>query len=213
MEQLPHKEDIITGFLHLIANSSIFYNIPKVFVASVNSVDVATRTCEVTTVSGGESTIIGGVLLMASVDDGMLLEPTIDSTVLIASMPNADPYILMTSSVSRVYTVVNGTVFEMDGTNIYMETGSSKLNIKDGLIQFNDGSNKGIPKVVPLTDRISRAENKINEFIGKWNAFCASYVPGSPSTTGLPATLGTSTVNQISPITQQSDLEDTKVTH
>jgi hypothetical protein len=39
-------------------------------------------------------------------------------------------------------------------------------------------------------------QNKYNMLAQKWNAFCAAYVPGSPSTTGLPATLSSSSVSQ-----------------
>ncbi len=32
-----------------------------------------------------------------------------------------------------------------------------------------------------------------NDLAGKWNAFCAAYVPGSPTVTGLPPSLASST--------------------
>ncbi len=34
----------------------------------------------------------------------------------------------------------------------------------------------------------------VNDLVNKWNAFCASYTPGSPSTLGTPPTLASSTV-------------------
>lgn len=44
-----------------------------------------------------------------------------------------------------------------------------------------------------------------NELVEKWNAFCASYVPGSPTTVGLPATLATSNVSA-----NTSDIDNAK---
>lgn len=41
---------------------------------------------------------------------------------------------------------------------------------------------------------IDKLKASLNSLIQKWNAFCSVYVPGSPSTTGLPPTLASSTV-------------------
>jgi hypothetical protein len=62
--------------------------------ATVNSVDMASRTCEVTAVSGSAGNIITGVRLMPSVDDGVLIIPTDGSTVTVAFSVFIDPVII-----------------------------------------------------------------------------------------------------------------------
>lgn len=58
-----------------------------------------------------------------------------------------------------------------------------------------------------LKTQFDELNDKFNTLVQKWNAFCNVYAPGSPSTTGSPATLATSTVSQSS-----ADLTSAKLT-
>jgi hypothetical protein len=70
--------------------------------ATVNSVDEAARTCECTAVTGSVGSPIPGVRLMASVDDGILVIPAVDSTVAVAMSIFTDPLIISYSEVDRI---------------------------------------------------------------------------------------------------------------
>lgn len=78
-----------------------------------------------------------------------------------------------------------------------------------GVYSFNGGNNNGIPKVTPLTAKINALENLVN---GILNALKTTVIPLAPSGTYLFAPLYAA-LNDITPITAQSDLENTKVKH
>lgn len=65
-------------------------------------------------------------------------------------------------------------------------------NIKASIILRNDGT----AEILGNNDnavRYSKLETAFNELQNKWNAFAAAYVPGGPSTQGLPPTANQST--------------------
>lgn len=70
----------------------------------------------------------------------------------------------------------------------------------------------GLVKVAELVSKVNILENGLNDMVAKWNSFCSSYVPGSPTTIGLPATLATQTLTEVE-ITVLEDLENEKVKH
>jgi hypothetical protein len=70
--------------------------------ATVNSVDEAARTCECIAVTGSVGNIISGVRLMATLDDGLLVIPAVDSTVVIAMSIFTDPLIVNYSEVEKI---------------------------------------------------------------------------------------------------------------
>lgn len=45
-----------------------------------------------------------------------------------------------------------------------------------------------------LKQENDKLKSTVDSLVQKWNAFCAAYVPGSPTVTGSPPTLATSTV-------------------
>ena len=73
-----------------------------IYSATVDSVDLAARTCTVTTLSSQGEMTIEGVQLMASVDDGLLLVPVIDSTVIVTYTTFNKPFISLFSALRRV---------------------------------------------------------------------------------------------------------------
>ena len=67
--------------------------------ANVNSVDLPNRKCNVTTVSGN-STLEYEVSLQAVISDGLLIEPSIDSTVFVLFSKYTLPFIVQFGDIS-----------------------------------------------------------------------------------------------------------------
>lgn len=111
--------------------------------------------------------------------------------------------------------------------SVYNETNKPSLTSKDefgivyqngdkqvydrnaGIYSFNDGNNNGIPKVTPLTSKINALENLVNSIL---NALKTTVIPLAPSGSYPFAPLYAA-LNDITPITAQSDLENTKLKH
>lgn len=76
----------------------------KVFVidATVDSVDITTRTCVCTAIGGKAGSELPNVRLMASIDDGLLIIPTIDSTVTLLFSNFTDPCIISYSEIDTI---------------------------------------------------------------------------------------------------------------
>jgi GpV Apex motif len=166
----------------------------EVFSAEVTAVDMDTRSCTVISISDKTETEYTGVWLMPQVDDGILYQPKIGSTVIVQHNRQLQPYVVMWSELDGIYYVINQTAFALT----------------DGNIQFNDGSNAGLVNIKPLVQKINNLENLLNDLITKYNSHTHTGVQTGGGTSGPTAALET---NNISPLTQQSDLEDTLVTH
>ena len=174
---------------------------PNVIMATVDSVDVATRTCTCTTISNNTELQLLGVRLMAEVNDGMLIVPSKDSTVIIENTKDY-PLIIMYSAIDKVFSVAGGSTFQID---------------KDGIKLDGDNFN-GLVKVKELTDKINAVEKLLNDLINKYNSHthAGSYpVAGGGGGTAAGTSAVTLAVESqtISPITKQSDIENTKVKH
>ncbi len=63
----------------------------------------------------------------------------------------------------------------------------------DGFLELGGTANFAV-KFNELKTEFNKLKTDHNNLVAKWNAFCGSYVPGSPSTVGTPPILGTSTV-------------------
>jgi hypothetical protein len=164
----------------------------RLYAASVVSVDEPTRTCVVTTISSQGSMTIENVQLMASLDDGILLLPAVDSTVIVSYSTYNQPFISLFSELQKVLLIV----------------GSSILSIKDGIIQFNDGSNGGLVEVIKLTTKLNNLENLVNDLVSKYNTHTHILTLTSGTGTAAPTAAPESTV--ITP-TQRSDIENTLI--
>lgn len=86
--------------------------------------------------------------------------------------------------------------------------GTAVINASD-TITINGGDNDGLVKVAALKDKINALENLVN---GILNVLKATSIPLAPSGTYPFATLYTS-LNAITPVTSQSDLENPDVKH
>lgn len=63
----------------------------------------------------------------------------------------------------------------------------------DGTMEIGGVANFAV-KFNELKIEFNKLKDDHDDLVTKWNAFCTAYVPGSPSVTGLPPTLSTSTV-------------------
>lgn len=183
-----------------------------IYSAMVDSVDVATRTCNVTTLSSQGEMTIENVQLMASVDDGILLVPTIDSTVIVTYTTFNKPFISLFSAIDKAVLIVgeNNVSFEMDNLGILLEIANTKLLFKDGLTQFNDGALGGLVKVIDLTTKLNNLENKVNALLSAFNSH--THILTLTSGTGTAAPTVAPVAGTLTP-TVRGDIEDTKITH
>lgn len=108
------------------------------FLASVVKVNTEERTCVVKGIDATATTEYTDVMLQADTANGLLIEPAIDSTVLVAFNRRGYAFVAMFSEVQRV------TIVAASG------------------IQFNDGSFGGLVKVEELVSKLNRIENAFN---------------------------------------------------
>lgn len=187
------NSDILQGLLTIakMANGASM----AAFSAEVTHVDVKTRSCTVTSISNEVETEYTNVWLMPEIADGLLYVPKKGSTVIAENNANLQPYISMWSELDQVLYVVANTAFSMT----------------DGLTKFNEGTNDGLVNVKPLVQKINALENLVNTLL---NAVTAFVPAGSlADAAGLQAAILIGLGSGINPITQQADIEDTKVTH
>ncbi len=80
-----------------------------------------------------------------------------------------------------------------------------------GTMQLNDGSYNGIPIASNLAQKLNNLENLVNTLVSAWHSFAVGYVPGSPSTTGLPPVAADVAGSLI--LTRPGDIENGAITH
>lgn len=160
--------------------------------ATVQSVDIASRTCICSAITGNASIEITA-RLMAEVDDGFLLVPTVGSTVIVSYSKAVAPYISLFSQVDKVVLI----------------SGDYGLEINADGVKINDGSDGGLVKVKELTDRLNKLEDALGDLISKFNTHTHAGVTTGSGVSGTTATPSTKTVTQ----TDRADLENTTVTH
>lgn len=183
------------------------FNVP----ASVVSVDEATRTCVVETLGGDESITIEGVRLMANIDDGLLIVPEVESDVIVSYSTLYPPFICQFSAIKKLLLVVseNTVSVEVNEDGVLVELNDTKISLTDGKIQFNDGAFDGLVKVAELTDKLNTIEDSINALKQVFSSWTPVPQDGGAA---LKAAVGTWAGQQLQP-TQQSQIENTKVTH
>lgn len=160
---------------------------------TVNSVNIPARTIDCTPIGGDSGTEIPNVQLMAEVDDGLLLVPTMGSTVFVTYSTRNVPYVSLFSQVDQVL----------------MISGSSSTSIADGLIQFNDGSYGGLVQVVNLVEKLNNLENLVNNLITTFNGHTHMGVQSGGDATLFPVILQNGTLSP----TQRGDIENTVIVH
>ena len=131
------------------------------FSCTVNSVNIGARTCQVNTLSSKDSITIDNVKLMASVDDGIFIVPSVGSTVYVIYNNHAIPYVALFSQIDSILFISGTNALSISGT---------------GGIQFNDGSLGGMVEVASLVTKLNNLENYFNALNTKVNALAPTPV-------------------------------------
>lgn len=180
--------------------------------ATIDSVDVAKRTCNVTAVSGQQTIAIENVQLMADIDDGFLIIPAVNSTVIVAYSTFNKPFVSLFSGIDKVLLVAGekSASVQIDVDGLLLEIEQTKVLIADGEIMINDGSLGGLVKVSELTTKLNNLENKVNDIVAKFNSH--THVLTLTTGTGTAAPTANPVSGTLTP-TEQSEIENEKVKH
>jgi len=125
--------------------------------AVVNSVDIPNRVCDCTVIEGKVEFELPTVKLMAVIDDGLLIEPTVGSNIKILFSVLIEPFVVQFSEIENIW--INAV---------------SKIN-------FNNGTNT-TAKADTLHTELNKAKKRVDDLISAIN----SCVP-AVSETGLTA--------------------------
>ena len=157
----------------------------SITVCTVQAVSESNRTCDCVPTTGEGTTLIPGVLLSAEANDGILLLPTVGSTVIVAFTSRMTAFVLMTSDIDKV--IVQAA----------------------NLVQFNDGSLGGMTNVGALTTKLNNIENLVNDLMAKYNLHTHIVTAfGTPSSPAAPSEVGPYLT-----LTTRANIENTTVTH
>lgn len=137
----------------------------KVFViaCTVDSVDIPSRTCDCTAISGTGVTEIPNVLLMTEVDDGILQVPTVGSTVFVIYSTYNEPFVCLFSQIDQII-------------------------LKADAIQLNDGSFGGLTKTLELQTQLNKTNQLLTSLLNIINGPPIPE-PGSSAPSALQAAL------------------------
>lgn len=120
--------------------------------AEVISVDETTRTAIVKPLSGDYNTNIT-VNLLANPNDGFILIPSIESTVIVAMTNKNDYFVVQFSDIDKVRITI----------------GQFEILMTENELLLGDGSFDGLVKVGDLVTRLNNLENRVNA-ITTWSA-------------------------------------------
>lgn len=162
-------------------------------VGIVTSVNEGERTCSVQTISNEGELTLSEVNLMAETDDGLLMIPAIDSTVIVSYSEKVNYFVALYSELQKVVMIV----------------GDSGIEMAPDKITLNDGSYGGLVKVEDLVKKINGLENLVNSIL---QTLKTTVIPLASSGTYPFAPLYSST-NPIAPITNRNDIENKTVIH
>ena len=163
----------------------------QLIIGTVESVDEDKAICSVKIQN---DVTLPNVSLQASICDGLLIIPVVDSTVYVLTSKYNTPLVIQWSDIDK----------------FMLQVGDSYLEVNnDGTFQFNDGSFDGLVKVGELVKKINALENLLNGFISIYNTHTHT-----ASSFGAPTTVPSAIESQqINPITQQQDIENDKIKH
>ena len=163
----------------------------QLIIGTVESVDEDKAICSVKIQN---DVTLPNVSLQASICDGLLIIPVVDSTVYVLTSKYNTPLVIQWSDIDK----------------FMLQVGDSYLEVNnDGTFQFNDGSFDGLVKVGELVKKINALENLLNGFISIYNSHTHT-----ASSFGAPTTVPSAIESQqINPITQQQDIENDKIKH
>lgn len=172
----------IADMIHKIANPTTTDKV-RMFDANVESVDMDARTCEVTML-GGESSNVITARLMASVNDGAIYKPTVNSTVIITMSDYVQPYVSCYSGIDEIIWLGG----EYEGVPI---------------VKHPTDATKG------LLVKIKAIEDKLNTLLSNYN----THVHTGVTTGGGSSGTTTSVVSGSLTPTVQADIQHPNITH
>lgn len=110
-------------------------DIVDLIACTVNSVDEDNFICDCTAISGDSTTKIPGVKLNAEANDGFLMVPSLDSTVMVVASERNGHYVLMYSDIEKVVCIIDS---------------NNKFEFSPNGFVWNGGSNGGLIKIQNL---------------------------------------------------------------
>jgi hypothetical protein len=158
----------------------------------VSKVDVSDRSCMCAPVNGNMADF--KAYLMAETDDGVLILPTVGSTVKVLFSNQNAPTVIQYSEIDKLLII----------------SGNQSYSIADGSQVFNDGSFGGLVKVIELTTKLNNLENLVNSLINKFNSH--THILALTAGTGTAAPTAAPETTVLTP-TQKTDIENSEVTH
>lgn len=163
----------------------------QLIIGTIDSVDEDKAICSVKIQN---DVILPNVSLQSSICDGLLIVPVKDSTVYVLTSKYNTPLIVQYSDIDKFELQVNDSYF---------------LVKNDGSIQLNDGSYDGLVKVGELVKKVNALENLVNNILTALKGITITLAPSG----SVPFAPFFSAFSNISPITQQSDIENVKIKH
>lgn len=154
-------------------------------VGSVTSVSESDCSCEIKLLNGIDLFDVNLKSIIDN-DNGLVLFPKVNSKVLVCLIDNNPK---------------NAFVVAFDELE--------KVTMKVESFIINDGDNKGLVKLTKLVEKVNALENLLNNVL---TTLKATTIPLAPSGSYPFAPLFAA-YNNITPITTESDLENTKVKH
>ena len=186
----------ISNAIKLLAGTHDQDTVSFIF-ANVDTVDLENEVCYCTPTSGKSTTQISADLT-AEIADGVLIIPTVGSTVGILKMINQVPFIFFYS--------------QIDGYSITIDTNGGYVTLQmntDGTFQLNDGTHGGLVKVMELTSKLNAIENDLNTLKQAFSAWVVAPNDGGAALKAIAANW----YNSIIVKTQQSEIENKNIVH
>lgn len=150
----------------------------------VTAVDLSERTCDCTPVGGKAVTDIGGVQLMAEVDDGWLLVPAINSNVVVCYSERNIPYVALYSELQNATLIVAGK------------------------IQLQGGELGGMVTVTALTQKLNKLEQDLNTLKTAFSTWVPVPEDGGTALKAAASEWAGDTITE----TMRADIENTSIT-
>jgi len=161
-----------------------------VFIALVKAVNMDTNTCTI----DFNGVDVEEVNLSASgeKDKTIIVYPKINKPAIFGKLGNSNQFFLIHAAEAEL---------------IIIETGDSKIEVKQSEILLNGGTLGGLIKIDDLISKVNAIENAFNSLLTHYKAHNHLHPQGSTTAFVAPSTQGNLTN------TQKSDLENTKIKH
>lgn len=143
-------KDVLNEFIGRFADENEFYSAR----ATVTAIDLNSNTCTVVTDENNKELTRVKLSTNIGAKFGIVLIPSIDSTVIVNFNSISDAYISQSSELSEAKIIFDDT--ENPATLISVKTAA--ITIDSDLVTFNQGSNNGLVKVQEMSDRLNELE-------------------------------------------------------